>query len=95
MSSWGQGASGIMALYTGRMPGRKAHYFCLGPSLQYLHRKRQLRCEAQEKNGQIFPPSGNLKAGPDPKGQSPVAGEKVTEGSKDPGKGLGLQRALP
>lgn len=49
----------------------------------------------RKKMDKSFPPSGNLRAGPDPKGQSPVAGEKVTEGSKDPGKGLGLQRALP
>lgn len=65
-----------MALYTGLMQGGKVHCFCLGPSWQYLQRKRQLRCEAQEKNGQIFSPSGHLKAGPGPKGQSPVAGGK-------------------
>lgn len=47
-----------------------------------------------KKKGQIFSPSGNLKAGIGPKGQSPVAGEKDTEGRNDTKKGLALQRDL-
>lgn len=45
-------------------------------------------------NEQIFSPSGNLQAGPGPKGQSPVAGGKDTEGGNDTKQKLALHRDL-
>lgn len=64
-----KGAGGVMALYTGLMQARKVHCFRLGPSLQYLHRKRQLCCEAQERKWtNLFPLRASQSGGARPQG---------------------------
>lgn len=87
-----------MALYTGLMQARKAHCFCLGPSRHYLHRKRQLCCEAQERKWTNLFPLGASQSRARPQGTVTSCWWKRTrrEVSHGTRKGLAfLPRGLP